>query len=224
MKNSVYPRHRAAAALACLLAALGLSIVRLTANASQTALTADEDRRLTAGEVLVRLVPTPGGGPEEGVATGVVDAPPERVFAALTDFAHYQEWVPFVERSDAHPEADGSVVSAQSLHLPLLVGDRSYKIRAVSTVAAVSDLSPGKGGKVWSLRWSYVPGSGNVVDTRGSWTVTGFGTGRSLATCHLFTDPGSVLRWAMHRTTGQSLAWIFKGLRQQVMRDRYRKL
>jgi uncharacterized protein YndB with AHSA1/START domain len=180
-----------------------------------TALTPDAERRLAAGEVLVELVPNPGGGPEEGVAMGVVDAPPERVFAALTDFAHYREWVPFVTRSDARPQADGSVLSAQSLRLPALVGNRSYKIRAVSLID-----NPGK---VWSTRWAYVPGSGNVVDTRGAWTVTGFGAGRSLATCHLFTDPGSVPHWAMNRATRQSLPWIFDGLRQQVRRERYLK-
>jgi len=186
--------------------------------AGPTAPTRDELRRLAAGEVFVQLVPSPGDRPEEGVATGVVDAPPERVFAALTDFAHYQEWVPFVERSDAHPEAGGSVVSAQSLRLPVLVGKRSYKIRAVANIAQAKD------GKVWSTRWTYVPGSGNVVDTHGSWTVTGFGAGRALATCRLFTDPGSVPRWLVNRATGQSLPWIFKGLRQQVLRDRYLKL
>ncbi|HEV7516765.1 MAG TPA: SRPBCC family protein, partial [Thermoanaerobaculia bacterium] len=143
----------------------------------------------------------------------------ERVFAVLTDFAHYPEWVPFVARSDAHPRPDGSVVSAQSLRLPTLVGNRSYKIRAVLTIA---EIIPGKG-KVWSTRWTYLPGSGNVVDTHGSWIVTGFEAGRSLATCRLFTDPGSVPHWAMNRATEESLPWIFNGLRQQVRRNRYLK-
>ncbi len=131
--------------------------------------TPDETRRLAAGEVLVRLEAIAAAGPREGVAQGVIDAPPERVAAVLADFAHYREWMPFVERSDARREADGTVVSAQSLRLPALVGDRSYLIRAVSAVAE------GRDGRLWSLRWTYVPGSGNVVDTHGSWTVTGFG-------------------------------------------------
>jgi hypothetical protein len=194
---------------------LGLAVGAAVGAGPLTPLTPDAERRLAAGEVLVELVPNPGGGPDEGVAMGVVDAPPERVFAALTDFAHYQEWAPFVSRSDARLEADGSVLSAQSLRLPALVGNRSYKIRAVSLID--------NQGKVWSTRWAYVPGSGNVVDTRGAWTVTGFGAGRSLATCHLFTDPGSVPHWAMNRATRQSLPWIFDGLRQQVKRERYLK-
>jgi hypothetical protein len=177
----------------------------------------EEERRLASGEVLVRLVETPGSGPKEGVGMGVVDAPPSRVFAALTDFAHYPEWVPFVRASDAQRQPDGSVLSAQSLHLPALIGDRSYRIRAVATATG----GVGGVGGVWSIRWTYVPGSGNVVDTHGSWTVAAYGAGRSLATCRLFTDPGRVPRWAMNRATEQSLPWIFKGLRQQVMRGRY---
>jgi polyketide cyclase/dehydrase/lipid transport protein len=195
--------HRSPLVWAALLAGLLVSL--------GAAPTPDEARRLAAGEILVRLVETPGGGPKEGVGMGVVDAPPSRVFAALTDFAHYQEWVPFVRTSDARRQLDGSVVSAQSLHLPALVGDRSYKIRAVSVAS----------GKAWTTRWTYVPGSGDVVDTYGSWSVVEFGPGRSLATCRLFTDPGRVPHWAMNRATEQSLPWIFKGLRQQVMRDRY---
>lgn len=173
--------------------------------------TPDEERRLAAGEVLVRLVESPGGGPKEGVGMGVVDAPPARVFAALTDFAHYQEWVPFVRTSDARSQPDGAVVSAQSFHLPALVGDRAYKIRAVASASS----------GVWTTRWTYVPGSGNVVDTRGSWTVVAYGKGRALATCRLFTDPGRVPHWTMNHATLESLPWIFKGLRQQVMRGRY---
>jgi hypothetical protein len=172
-------------------------------------------RRLSAGEVLVTLRPTSDGGPREGIARGVIDAPPERVYRALTDWAHAEEWMPFVERSDATPQADGSVVSFQALDLPAPLGDRHYKIRARAGI------TEGKS-RVWRTRWSYVPGSGNVEDHRGSWELTAFGNGRTLAICHLYTDPGgSVPAWMMDRATRKSLPWIFNGLRQQVRRSRY---
>jgi hypothetical protein len=176
-------------------------------------------RRLSAGEVLVTLGPAPrSGGPREGIGRGVIDAPPERVYRALTDWAHAEEWMPFVERSDAVPQPDGSVVSFQALDLPAPLGDRHYKIRARAGIAG------GAGGKarVWRTRWSYVPGSGNVDDHRGSWELTSFGDGRTLATCRLYTDPGgSVPAWMMDRATRKSLPWIFDGLRQHVRRSRY---
>jgi hypothetical protein len=90
------------------------------------------------------------------------------------------------------------------------------------------------------VRWSYIAGSGNVVDTHGSWTVTELGgasgadasgsgasgsgragSRRSLVTCRMFLDPGRVSGWAMNRATRKDLPWIFQGLRQQVLRGRY---
>jgi len=73
-----------------------------------------ETARLLTGEVLLasRPVAVPRA-PAEETGEGIVNAPPERVFAAVADFAHYREWVPFVQRSDATPQADGSVVSFQ---------------------------------------------------------------------------------------------------------------
>jgi hypothetical protein len=176
--------------------------------------------------VLVEVAEPAGGGPGEGEGRGVIDAPPERVFAALADLAHYQEWMPFVQRSDARPEADGTVVSTQALHLPALIGDRRYRLRAVSTVAGGATE---KSGRSWSLRWTYVPGSGNVVDTHGSWTVVeldgsgGSGGRRSLVTCRMFLDPGGVSGWTMNRAMKKNLLWVFQGLRQQVLRGRYLK-
>lgn len=183
----------------------------------------EETRRLAAGEVLVEVAEPAGGGPGEGVGRGVVEAPAERVFAALSDLAHYQEWMPFVTRSDAQPEAGGAVVSTQALHLPTLIGDRRYRIRAVP---AVSGAATGGSGRSWSLRWAYVPGSGNVVDTHGSWTVVeldGKAGRRSLVTCRMLLDPGGVSGWTMNRAMKKNLLWVFQGLRQQVLRGRYLK-
>lgn len=175
-------------------------------------------RRLEAGEVLVALRPLPSSGagaPREGIGRGIIDAPPERVYRALTDWAHAEEWMPFVERSDAVPQPDGSVVTFHAVDLPAPLGDRHYKIRARAGI--VQGMV-----RVWRTRWAYVPGSGNVADHRGSWELTAFGPGRTLATCRLYTDPGgAVSAWMMDRATRKSLPWIFDGLRQQVRRSRY---
>jgi len=167
-----------------------------------------------AGEVVVRLEKVAGSALQEGVASGMIEAPPERVFAALKDFAHYREFMPFVAHSDAAPQPDGSVLSAQSLALPFPLGERHYTVRAVAAVEAKA------AGRLWRLSWSYLPGSGNIVAHHGSWSLAAFGGG-TLATCRLYTDPGGVPAWAMNRVTARSLGWIFKGLRQQVMRPRY---
>ncbi|MEA2560366.1 MAG: hypothetical protein QOH06_1870 [Acidobacteriota bacterium] len=160
------------------------------------------------GEVEVKLQPV-GNGPKEGIASGLIEAPPERVFRALMDLDHWDEFMPFVEESDARPQPDGSVLSSQRLGLPPMIGERHLRIRVT-----------GQAGR--KVEWSYVPGSGNVKAQRGSWTLSEAAPGKTRATLRLFTDPGgSAPDWAMDRATGKSLVWIFDGLRQQVRRSRY---
>jgi hypothetical protein len=175
-----------------------------------------EAARLAAGEVLLASRPVGSRPLPEEAGRGIIEALPERVFAALIDFAHYQEWVPFVKRSDAQPQADDSVVSFQSLDLPFPLASRHYKIRAWNAVEGRGEA------QVWRTWWSYVPGSGNVTDHYGWWVLVPYGAGRTLAACALYTDPGrGVPAWAAHRGTAQTIPYIFSGLRQQIHRSRY---
>jgi len=178
--------------------------------------TAAEAARLAAGEVLLDSRPVPPRGLAEEHGRGIVDAPPARVFAALTDFAHYQEWVPFVKRSDAAASADGSVASFQSLALPFPLGRRYYRLKARIAVEAEG------AARVWRTWWTYVPGSGNVADHYGWWVLVPAAANRTLAACALYTDPGgSTPAWALHRGTAETMPYIFSGLRQQIHRSRY---
>ena len=163
-------------------------------------------------EVILR--PMGRGKPQEGTGRGLLAAPPERVFRAVTDVAHWHEFMPFLEASDAQPQPDGSVLSAQRLALPSPLGERHYRIRFRSRVERTAQ------GTVWRADWSYVPGSGNLAGLRGSWTLTA-AKGGTLAVCHLWTDPGSVSSRLMDRATAKSIPWIFDGLRQHVQRSRY---
>jgi uncharacterized protein YndB with AHSA1/START domain len=163
------------------------------------------------GEVEVTLRPV-GKGPKEGIGSGVIEAPPERVLRALMDLDHWDEFMPFVEESDARPQPDGSVLSSQRLALPPMIGERRLRIR----------VRPRVEGRTRTVEWEYVPGSGNVKSQRGSWTLVGAGEGKTRATLRIFTYPGgSAPDWAMDRATSKSLVWIFDGLRQQVRRSRY---
>jgi len=171
------------------------------------------------GDVWVEMVPAGTGQPQEGVGRGVVEAPPERVFRALADVVHWPEWMPFLKRSDARPQADGSVLSRQVMSLPAPLGERRYRVRFTQGTEASPEGPPGK---TWVIRWVLVPGSGNLARLRGSWRLTSLGPDRTLAICRLFTDPGGLTpRWAVDRGTAQTLPWIFHGLRQHVRRSRY---
>lgn len=162
------------------------------------------------------MVPSARGAPKEGIGHGVIEAPPERVYRALVDYRHWEEFMPFLEVLDARPQPDGSVLSAQLLELPAPLGRRHYEIRARHRIQG------GPRGKVWTIEWAYVPGSGNVAGHHGSWTLLPQGPGRTWATCRLYTDPGGAIpHWAVNRGTSETLPWIFHGLRQHVRRSRY---
>jgi uncharacterized protein YndB with AHSA1/START domain len=178
---------------------------------------AAEERAVSTptGEVRVSLAPVREDGPREGIGHGRVDAPPERVFRALADVEHWHEFMPFLEQSTARRRKDGSVESFQRLELPFPVGRRSYRVHVRSRTERTA------AGPVWHVDWSYVPGSGNVKDHRGSWTLTPEGAGTA-ATLRLYTDPGGFIPASgVDRGTAETLPWIFHGLRQHVRRSRY---
>jgi uncharacterized protein YndB with AHSA1/START domain len=146
----------------------------------------------------------------------VIEAPPERVFRALTDYGHWAEFMPFLKRSDARPQADGSVLAEHGMQLPAPTGERHFRVRFRQRVET------GPAGRTWTIEWAYVPGSGNVKDHHGSWTLTPRGANRTLGVLRLYTDPGGLTpRWAVERGTAETIPWIFHGLRQHVRRSRY---
>jgi Polyketide cyclase / dehydrase and lipid transport len=175
-----------------------------------------EARPTPTGTVWVEMAAAGSGKPREGIGRGTIDAPPKRVWRALTDYAYWSEFMPFLRSSDARPQPDGSVLSDHVMALPSPLGERRYRVRFRRWVEA------GPEGKVWRIQWAYVSGSGNVAGHHGSWSLTALGPGRTFAVCRLFTDPGGLTpRWAVDRGTSQMLPWVFHGLRQHVRRSRY---
>ena len=177
---------------------------------------ASEVVRLPHLEVTIWDQAVAGSSFREEIVEGILDAPPERVFRAVTDWAHYAEFMPFVVRSGAEPAAGGAVVSFQAMKLPAPMGERHYRIRTVASVAGAG------AERRWRASWTYVPGSGNVKDHHGTWTLAPAAGGRTTVVCRLFTDPGgAVPAWMMHRALTATLPYILDGLRQHVQRSRY---
>ena len=189
-------------------------LVLVLASASSEPRLPGEAHPTPTGTVWVEMAATGAGKPREGVGRGVIEAPPERVWRALTDYAHWNEFMPYMEKSDVQPQADGSALSTHRLDFPPPVGELRYRVRFVQSVEAAPS------GRLWRLRWAAVPGSGNVTGHRGSWTLTALAANRTLAVCHLYTEAATP-RWAMDRGTERMLPWIFDGLRQHVRRSRY---
>lgn len=175
----------------------------------------DQRERLWAGGTVVVIEEPASGPPAAGRALRILDAPAERLFRAVADVGHYAEFFPFVSRSRAEVGADGRLLVHQVVDLPFPWPDRRF-------AATVESSRPGRGAAaVWSAGWRHVPGSGNVRENRGRWTLLPLAPGRTLVELRLESDAGGVPRSLQRRALADTLPWALDGLRQQVNRCRY---
>lgn len=164
--------------------------------------------RLEAGETLVAMVEVAGAPVREGVARRLLAASPERVFRAITDYAHYAEFMPFVTDSRAVGDQQWEL----SLDLPWPSPDERFLITAESQA----------GDGRWTSNWRLVPGSGEVLENRGDWTLEPYGPDRTLVTLRMRSHSGPPIPAGLQeRATRDSLPWMLDGLRQHVGRCRY---
>lgn len=171
--------------------------------------------RIEAGEVVTLLREVAGSAIKEGVAVALVEAPAERVFRVVTDNGSFEEFMPHVRESEVERAADGALINYQLLDVPF-AGDRHFRIRVDNGVEGEA------GQPVFFSRWTYVPGSGNIVDTRGSWTLVPRGKQRTLAVYRVLTDPGgNIPRWIIHMASLRALDALVAAVRRRVSDPRY---
>jgi len=149
-------------------------------------LSPSEQAEILKGKILLREVPSPGLKGRTFEAVGTLSGTLDEVLKIVTDYRHYDEFMPRVERTVVTDESDTVFLVEQYLKLPLGV-HRRYRLRY--TVRRVTD-----GLRIdWvKVPWPEVPLSHSVVDTSGHWQVGPFDDGRLLAVYRVYTDPGRV--------------------------------
>jgi hypothetical protein len=176
------------------------------------ALSAEDARRLEAGECVVPLIPVPGERAPAGSAARVLPASAARVWRAVADVDHWHEWVPFLEVSERQPADRGRPRWRVVLDLPLPLSDRHYAAGARTSSTGASRV----------LDWSSVPDSGNVAWARGSFVVTPRGPERALVVFRTASDFGDHTPvFLLEHALRKALPWVLDGLAQQVNRCRY---
>lgn len=165
------------------------------------------EEALASGEIFVELNEVAGSNAKEGCVVGYLPASPADVMAVLRDAGRYDEYMPTVKRSNVTVEHGGVTLNRQELDLPFPIGDRHFTIRLVER-----RLYPDG----YQLDFSYVPGSGNVEDTRGHWLIEPWRDG-SLVSYVLWTDPGGAIpKWAVNRAARRTLPDVMRALRDRV--------
>lgn len=172
--------------------------------------TADEWRQVDRGEVVSWMIEAEGSPVKEGIALGLVEAPPARVYAVVTDNARFADFMPYVEESTVETRPDGTLVNRQRLDLPWPVRDREYEIALVNEVLA--DAEP----PLWRSSWSHLEGFGNIEESRGAWRVFACGD-ISLVEYQVLTDPGgSIPNFLKNSATRRSLRSLVEAVRERV--------
>jgi len=98
-----------------------------------------------------------------------IDAPPEKVWAVITDFDSFPEWNPFIIK------ASGELKVGERLHVTLKVPD----MKPVSFSPKLLDVEPGR-----LMRWKGVTGVPGFFDGRHALSVEPLEGGRSRFRTH----------------------------------------
>lgn len=158
------------------------------------------DERLEAGEVVTRLLSEEGGTGVE--ANALVDATPDEVFAVVTDYDHYPEFIPsLVDAKVLEWESDDVCVLMEKLKVAFKTIE--YAIRVTHDRRKLS------------TRWTKHHGFLRRND--GGWTCKSHGKGRTLVTYRVAVEAGLLVpQFVIDRLSRGSLPDLFAGLRKRV--------
>lgn len=192
-------------------------------------MTTAEVARLEGGEAVVRPPEAEApAGTSAGVAYRVLPVPAERVARAVGDWAHYEEFFPFVLSAEVVPAPGDEVRVEQRVDMPFPFPDRHFTLRADRRVLPEATATTAD----YEVTWSHVPGTGNIDAQEGRWRLWSLGSNPvsantlnvdyTLVELHLASDAGAGVPDGLERRALlDTLAWALDGLRQQVNRCRY---
>lgn len=165
----------------------------------------------------------PGTSVKEVKISGVIEAPAWRVLKVVTDFDHYEEFMPSTKESRVLRK-DGNTVHFYSRVSPPLISDRDYTLELVSSVV------PGKDGH-FITKFTQANDQGpaerkgvvRVTIVSGYWLMESLDNGKNtLLTYYVFTAPGGAVPDALaNEANSRSLPGIIKAIREQVRLPKY---
>ena len=177
-------------------------IVPLTVFLS-TALSSPEVQALRDGKVLTHL--EPGNTPvHEAYAEGIVDAPPTKVWALLTDFDHYDRIYTGIEQSAVRSRSGNTIMGYFLLDFPWPLPKR-WTLNATY-------LEPAR------MRFTWRRVGGTVKDYEGSLKLYPWGDHETRMVFRALMDPGLafVPGWLIDYVSLNTLPAIVQGVRAHV--------
>lgn len=190
----------------------GVADARMLETPAQATLSEDDWSQLRSGGFVIH---TQRATLNRGDITGIVDAPPARVWSVLEEFAHYARWMRQLESTEVVRREGDVQIGRGVTRVPFPIRDRHWDVEVRGGPRAVA------GETHYVGTWSYIPGSGNVEEVFGFWYVSPLpgDPNRSLVRYVLLANlgiwiPNAILAWA----TGRMLPDILHDLRAEVAR------
>ena len=158
------------------------------------------------GDIAVSVV---AGVPHKGEVVGLIDAPVDDVLRTILDCEGFESWFPDMRQV----ERISSEACRGTMNLPWPLADRTWTIDVGEAVQAES---------VWRVSFDYVPGSGNLEELHGTFSVAAH-QGGTLVHYEAWVDLGCwVPQWAMNWAAQRILPQLIAGLEMQARSSMYR--
>ncbi len=166
---------------------------------------------LESGEINVDV--TVNGQTINGGVTAIIDAEPAAVWAVVSDFVGQERWVPNFQNARVVSGAGNRFVAYAETDLPWPLTTRTWQVSLHNRQTNVG------GQQCYVSSWTYIEGSGNMVDQTGFWIVAPYQDDPSRTFVHyrFRADAGIRAPDFIERSTTRSLLPdIINGLRRVV--------
>jgi len=154
---------------------------------------------------------------------GMIDAPPNVVFAVLDDTESYPQFMPYTSECKILKREKNTVLAYQRLDLPF-VSDRDYTLRSKH------DVWRGPDGPIYRIRWEPAnnlgpaekPGVSRVNLCEGGWLLEPDANGGTRAVYSIFTDNGGALPSFLSNNASRiAIRKLFDAIRERVKSPKY---
>ncbi len=204
-------------------------------------LSKDDWAALNSGGILKWLKEIKGTEVKEGIAIGIVDAPPQKVWKVVHE---NNDFVSFMPRTlDSVLVDPGCIAQAKAMKLDYDTGDpkqliaflKKHRVDAFTGTTCYffsrvdvpwpatnrwyllkldDTVTPGR----WYESWSLI--LGNLKSNDGSWDLRPLDNDRTLVTYKVFSDPGGMIPdWIINIGTNQTLPEVIKAVRKRVKEE-----
>ncbi len=204
---------------------------------------ADLHSRLATGEIIFHSVKVSGSSARRGEVTGVINAPPEKVWQVITDANQFQEFMPITIKSRLvrpdelkiiQEKQPTTTADVEALLGPTPPDQAFFRVPGQKYTGSFYGLMdvPFPLGDRWYLvtvlwnetqaarqiytaSWSFL--TGNLRDYSGEWKVEPFGDHKTRLTYRVVTDTGGfVPKFIVKQFTDTTLPQVITAVRRRV--------